>query len=422
MRILILSNFYPPARAGGYTQWCHEVAVRLAERNHTVAVLTSRHELPRAQAGERNVYRLLYLDSNLHYYQPLHFFLKWRSEYRKNLATLDRIVSDFAPDVLFVWGMWALNKALPARAEQLLPGRVAYYLSDFWPAGVDTHTRYWQSSGQHWFTRKPKGVLSKAALAVLAEARPPALKFERALCVSARVRDLLIDAGLPLHHARVVHGGTDVERFSKAHPRDFRRRPLQLLYAGQLARHKGVHTAIEAMAMLVHQRRIHEIRLTLVGSGHPDYEAHLRKLVKKENLQAYVFFLGLVGKDMMPHVMQSHEVLVFPSIYEEPLARVTQEAMAAGMLVVGTTTGGSREILKEGETGLTFPPDDPQALAEQLAHAINSPDFCDRVAREGQRIVLEHFTLDRMVNEIDSYLVECFSGVACQAVAHDRAD
>ena len=408
MRILFLSNFYPPARPGGYTQWCHEVAVRLAERGHTIGVLTSRHERAQAPASEPNIYRLLHLEGDLAYYQPLHFFTRWKKQHRENLVFLEHTVKDFAPDLIFVWGMWALSKALPALAEQLLPGRVVYYLSDYWPAAIDMHTAYWKSPAQRWPMQVLKRVLSKVAMSRLVKEGQPDLKLEQVICVSARVRELLVEAGLPIQQARIIYGGTDIERFLAVRKRDYRYGHLKMLYAGQLVQHKGVHTAIEAMAKLVNQREIDQITLTLVGSGHPDYEAFLHDLVERERLHDFVTFHKPVSKDKMPAILQQFDVLIFPSIYEEPLARITQEAMASGLVVVGTTTGGTKEILKDGETGLTFAPEDADGLAEQVARLIIDPDLCCRLAQAGRQTVLENFTLDKMVKEIEAYLVGCF--------------
>ena len=408
MRILFLSNFFPPARPGGYTQWCHEVTERLAARGHTIGVLTSRYELAKSPAGEQNIDRLLHLEGDLAYYQPLHFFNRWKKQHRENLTFLEDTVKNFAPDLIFVWGMWALSKALPARAEQLLPGRVVYYLSDYWPATVDMHTTYWQSSTRGWPMRVPKRILSKLALSMLAKEGQPHLKLEQVICVSSRVRDLLVEAGLPIQHARIIHGGTDVERFLDVRKRGYPSGRLKLLYAGQLVRHKGVHTAIEAMARLVNKRKVNQITLTLVGSGHPDYEAVLRDLIERERLHDFVTVHKPVSKDEMPAIFQQFDALVFPSIYEEPLARVTQEAMAAGLVVVGTTTGGTGEILRDGETGLTFAPEDAEGLAEQVNRLIVDPYLFCRLAQAGRQTVLENFTLDKMVNEIEAYLVDCF--------------
>lgn len=410
MRILFLSNFYPPARPGGYTQWCHEVAERLAERGHTIGVLTSRHEREKAPANEQNIYRLLHLEGDLAYYQPLQFFKKWKKQHRENLESLERIINEFSPDLIFVWGMWALSKALPALAEQRLPGRVVYYLSDYWPAASDMHTTYWKSPVHHALMRLPKRVLSNIAMSILAKEAQPALQLQHVICVSARVRDLLVEAGIPIQHARIIHGGTDTERFAKLGNRESSSQHLKLLYAGQLVHHKGVHTSIEAMARLVNRQKLHQLSLTLVGSGHPDYEASLRNLIQRERLGDFVTFYGPVSKDKMPGLLQKYDVLIFPSIYEEPLARMTQEAMAAGLVVVGTTTGGTKEILRDGETGLTFAPEDADGLADQITRLLGNPDFCSRLAQAGRQTVFEQFTLEKMVADIEAYLLECWPG------------
>ncbi len=409
MRILFLSNFFPPSRPGGYTQWCHEVSERLAERGHTIGVLTSRYELDKAPPGEQNIHRLLHLEGDLAYYQPVHFFTQWKRQRRENLVFLEQVIKDFAPDLVFVWGMWALSKALPARAEQLLPGRVVYYLSDYWASSIDMHTTYWQSPTRSSLMQPAKNLLSQLALSMLAQEGQPDLKFEQAICVSFRLHELLVNAGVPLQNARIIHGGTDTQRFPNVRERDDRSGHLKLLYAGQLVRHKGVHTAIEAMGKLVNEMKTDQVSLTLVGSGHPDYEAFLRDLVERERLQNYVSFLPSVPKSEMPAIFQKFDVLIFPSIYEEPLARMTQEAMAAGLVVVGTTTGGTQEILREGETGLTFAPEDAESLAKQVVRLSADSDLWCHLARAGRQSVLEHFTLDRMAQEIEDYLLDCLA-------------
>lgn len=410
MRILFLTNFFPPARSGGYTQWCHEISESLAARGHTVGVLTSSYELEKAPAREENVFRTLHLEGDLNYYQPGQFFLYWKKQLRENLESLERTVESFAPDLIFIWGMWALSKSLAAHMEKLMPGRVVYYLSDYWPIATDMHTTYWTSPARRWPTRVPKKFLSKAALKILAGEGQPALELTHVICVSARLRDLLIEAGLRIQNARVIHGGTDVERFSSGFERNGQSGVNKLLYAGQLVEHKGVHTAVEAMDRLVNSYEIKETQLTLVGAGHPSYEAMLREQVSQRHLEDFVTFHEPVSKEKMPAIFRQYKILVFPSIYEEPFARTVQEAMASGLAVIGTTTGGTKEILKDGENGLTFEPEDADGLAHQIFRLVNDPQLLAQLANAGRQTVIKEFTLNRMANEIESYLQECLGG------------
>jgi len=245
------------------------------------------------------------------------------------------------------------------------------------------------------------------------EGWPHRLRFDHAICVSHYIKEALTAMGLPLSDAAVIHGGTDVERFQpnpgQAHTDG---RSLSLLYAGQLAGHKGVATAIEALARLAHGYP--GLRLTLVGSGHRDYEAHLLTLAQMAGLQDRVVFRGSVPREQMPQVLAEHDVLIFPSTGPEALPRMVQEGMAAGLVVVGTTTGGTGEILVDGENGLTFAPEDAQGLARQIERLVHDPALRGRLAAAGRRTVQEKFTLERMVNEIEAYLL----GVLREAPTH----
>jgi glycosyltransferase involved in cell wall biosynthesis len=413
MRLLFLSNFYPPARIGGYGQQCHDVATGLRARGHVVDVLTSRYRAESLGAPSPHVYRLLHIQGNLDYYQPLRFFLGRRRREAQNADTLTRLIHDLEPEAVLVWGMWALSRALPALAEQVLPSRVLYYVSDQWPASSDMHTTYWRLPAEHWYMRLPKQVLGTIALAMLRREASRAPRFEHVMCVSAALRDQLLQAGLPIQHARVVHNGIDVRAF-KGRSQDGRfsapDRPLRVLYAGQVVSHKGVHTAIEALAHLRRTTQPARVTLTVVGNGHPEYEASLRGLVQQHGLQDQVAFQQAVPRGRMPEVFQQHDVLVLPSIYEEPLALIVQEAMAAGLVVVGTTTGGTGEILTDGENGLTFPARDAVALAAQLSRLAADPALGRRLAEAGRTTVLAHFTLERMVDEIETYTRDVVAG------------
>lgn len=412
MRILVISNFYPPIRPGGYTQWCHEVAESLKDRGHTLSVLTSNFDLHEADIGEERVYRLLHLEGDLEYYEPGKFLLNYQKNQRENSASLKRIINEFKPDILFIWGMWSMSKALPAQAERIMPSRVVYFISDYWPANKDRHTIYWENSPRHWYLRGPKRILSYYALSILAKDANPQLKLEHTITVSKSVRDILIQADLPLQSAQVIHGGTDIKRFDNFVERNFASRPLKLLYAGQLEQHKGVHTAIEAISRLVNVHGNNRVKLSVVGSGHPKYKESLMAMVRKEKLENYVEIVGPVSKDEMPAIMQQYAVLIFPSIYEEPFARMTQEAMLSGMVVVGTPTGGTKEILVDGKNGLIFSPEDSVGLSDRLGTLVDNPQLCQQLAEDARQTVLAKYTLDRMVDDIEEYLTDVFDSYA----------
>ncbi|MEJ2750959.1 MAG: glycosyltransferase family 4 protein, partial [Anaerolineae bacterium] len=99
----------------------------------------------------------------------------------------------------------------------------------------------------------------------------------------------------------------------------------------------------------------------------------------------------------------AHDVLLFSSIWPEPLARMVQEAMACGLVVIGTTTGGTPEILRDGENGLTYPAEDTVVLAQKIQQIANDPALRGRLARAARQTVEKQFTMARMIDELEMY-------------------
>jgi glycogen synthase len=408
MRILVLSNFYPPSRSWGYTQLCHEVCRKLAERGHSLAVLTSNCPATGQDENGIPVFRRLHLESDPLHYRPLSLLTRpWRQE--QNRRALLETVRKFRPDVVFVWGLWNMSRDVAAAAEALPAVKVVYYVSDHWPVHATPHDVYWRLPGRRWYLKPAKAVANRLALALLEwQGGEAPLKFERAICVSKTLRQSLVEKGAPLERAAVIYNGIDVAVFSRHKPGANGREPdecLRLLYAGRLSHDKGVHTAVAALARLVHQGH-EKVSLALAGDGAPGYVASLKDLVSRHRLDSHVTFHGLVDRERMPALLSHCDVLVFPSIAAEALPRMPQEAMACGLVVVGTTTGGTRELLLDGETGLTFPAEDDETLSNQLLRLAREPELRRRLAQAGRQTILEKFTMDRMVDEIESYLQE----------------
>jgi glycogen(starch) synthase len=411
MRILFLSNFYPPYEIGGYEQWCAEVASRLTDRGHEIEVLTSRYGIQLGAAnGTRQVTRALYLQADIAYYHPVNFYFRRPYQERANIQALRKKIDQFHPDVVMIWGMWNLSHSLPYWAERWMPGRVAYYISNYWPIDTDPHTAYWQLPTRRPILEVIKRPLRALALAQLRkEGYPPPLRFDHAVCCSQYVRDSLTKAGKLPPHAGVIFGGIDphpflkISKFGKDHNGE-QNHPLRLLYFGRLIHDKGVHTAVEAIGLLKQRGLANGIDLTILGSGHPDYEAKLRQMLVQLDVGDQIEFVSQVPRAEIPEWLGRFNIFLFTSIWPEPMARSVMEAMAAGLLVIGTEVGGQSEMLVHGQNALTFRAEDVESLVNHIARASDDPSLRLCLARAGQQMVLERFTLQRMATEIDQYL------------------
>ena len=144
--------------------------------------------------------------------------------------------------------------------------------------------------------------------------------------------------------APIVHPPVDVDRFGPSTGGD------QLLFVGELTRHKRVELALEATERAGRQIRV-------VGEG-PDLPRLRRRFQRSAQ------FLGRVDDRELEHVYATTGALVVPNVEEFGIAAV--EAQAAGLPVIAADAGGAQEIVRPDETGWLVPPDDLDALTAIL--------------------------------------------------------
>jgi glycosyltransferase involved in cell wall biosynthesis len=175
---------------------------------------------------------------------------------------------------------------------------------------------------------------------------------------------------------------------------------------------KGIDTLIQAMVGLVDEQGKRNINLSIAGSGSVEYESHLHQLVQQLGLTNHVTFLGWMPPAEIPALLRKFDVLVLPSVWPEPFSRAVLEGMISGLVVVATRTGGTPEIIVDGENGLLFLPNDPQDLAKKIISLADQPESRTAIAKAGRQTILERFTMTKMMDQIESYLQEVAYGSA----------
>jgi glycosyltransferase involved in cell wall biosynthesis len=414
LRILVISNLYPPESVGGQEQRCADVVTDLVKRDHSVAVLTSgkekmANELP--DGGGYLIWRSLQLQLSQGTWQtPTRFFLNSTTHRRINQESLYKANSLFQPDVIFVWGIWNLDKSIPFLAEQLCPGRVVYSLNDYWLLLPEAFVQYWQKKSGRTLMNVPKFALGKLAIKKLEKRPKHDLQLRNCICVSQFVCDRIRAEGYNLGNVQVIYSGVNPDLFfanSNRETSDHQEELIKFLFVGRLVVEKGVKTIVKALDGLPEKDKA-RIELTIVGDG--SERNSIEKLVAKLDLKRSVSFTGRVDRSEIPAVMRQHHVLIFPSIWPEPFARTILEAMATGLPVIGTKSGGTSELLRDGETGFTFMPGDYEQLKELIQLLAKDRLLRLRLGSKGRELVATHYNFNRMVDEIENYLVDVIHG------------
>jgi glycosyltransferase involved in cell wall biosynthesis len=405
VRILNLTNFYPPCTRGGYELWCQEVGDRLRKRGHRVLILTSRCGRQYRARDPLWVHRDLHLEMSL---APLlnsvRFFVGRRSRKAHNLEALRSVVVAFEPHCILIWGMWNLHSSLAVATERLLPNRVAYYMGDYWPTLPDQEICYWNSPARSTAAAVVKAPLRALAAQVMAgklQASPP---LKRVMFPSRFMREELARRGVCPAMSRIVYGAIDTSRYT-ANRREDGSSAVRLLCVSRLTADKGVHTAIEALAKLDGREAPGCYTLTIVGSGEAEYERSLVALARRLGVEHLVKFLGAQPPELMPRLYGNADIFLFTSIWPEPFGRTLIEAMASGLVVIGAAVGGASEILADGENGLAYSPGDADGLASQVHRAVSDPVLRHGLV-ERARAACNRFDVERMAVEIEDFLVQ----------------
>src|SRR5262249_59237307 len=191
-----------------------------------------------------------------------------------------------------------------------------------------------------------------------------ALDLRAVQFTSEHLKQAALRAGKPVHEAEVIHWGVEISRFPY---RQSQRAASRLLFVGQVIPNKGAHVAVEAVKLLYQHYGLHDVTLTIVGgTSIPMYVDQLKATIAAAGLEARIQLRGPIPRDQLPRIYQEHDLLIFPSIWDEPFSITLLEAMSSGLAIVGTDTGGSAEILRDGENALIFPKGDAQACARQI--------------------------------------------------------
>ena len=151
---------------------------------------------------------------------------------------------------------------------------------------------------------------------------------------------------------------------------------------GRLAPWKGQSVFLRAFAQAFAGT---DVRAMVVGAalfGEEAYEQELRELADELGVGDRVDFLGF--RSDVAVLMTQMDICVHASVVPEPFGQVIVEAMAAGIPVVAAAGGGAAEIVTDGESALTHPPGDADALAGALTRLAGDAGLRERLAGAGR--------------------------------------
>jgi glycosyltransferase involved in cell wall biosynthesis len=400
LRILVASNLYPPYRVGGAEIVASDLAEALAAGGNEVLVVST--EDPEKLGGSDSSEDLIngvrvirFFPRNLYSIQSLY---AKPARPKAGLATralwhardgwnthagevLGSIMDRFRPDVLHTHNIDGLSPIVWASARR---------------RGIPVvHTAH----DLHLVC--PKATLIRRGDAICEDAALPchlyrawyglrAAAVQRFCSPSAFLLEKHREYGVEGERGEVVRNGVPMpwlDRAAKRRPRG-PGDPLRVVFMGQLGRHKGLHTILRA----IRQGDLTAANLELHVAGAGSMESEVREAACSD---PRIRFHGFVRAGAKSELLGSADLFLIGSTYYDNAPLSIVEAYGHGVPVVASRIGGLPEMVRDGETGWLFAPDDHEDLARVLGTVYHRPEVIDGL-RPTVRVEAQRYTIAAM--------------------------
>ena len=382
MRVLVISNLFPPDVIGGYELLCQDLADGLHERGHEVRVLTSHAPVldDRPYPVRRVFARRAYAAVDLRGAEESRHIESVVS-HAANAHALAREIDDFAPDRVLLANLIGLGGLAVLEVLRRRDVPWVWFLGDAAPVplvdGVSTEilSLYGAESGDA-FDRGRYVAMSRNVVD----------EIERRM-------------GRALRDVRIVPGW--IASPAPSRPRAARDGVTRFIVAGAIAEHKGIGLIVDA-AVEVAATHPGAFRVELFGGGDPE---PFRELLTTAAAREAVTFHGPRERREVLDEFATADVFLFPTHEREPFGVAPLEAASRGCVPIMTATAGVAERFVDGVHAIKIARD-TDALAEAMRGVLDGRYDLDRMSEAARELVADDLTLGLLLDEFEAALLE----------------
>jgi glycosyltransferase involved in cell wall biosynthesis len=219
------------------------------------------------------------------------------------------------------------------------------------------------------------------------------------VAVSQYVADHSESLGVP---KRVIHNISDLERFSAGvslrRELGYADSDVIVAFLGQMIRVKGLEMFIDVATRIVDPRAKFVVAGPMRNTQGAYTEDEIRGLVARDSRIRYLGY-----RTDVENLYATSDLIVMPSQWEEPCAMVLFEAAAAGKPVVATVTGGTAEILRDGETGYLVERHDLEGMTARVARLIQDDALRNRLGHAASQLARRSLAVEPVRQLEDLY-------------------
>ncbi len=212
----------------------------------------------------------------------------------------------------------------------------------------------------------------------------------------------LLALGCDKNKVMVHHSAIDCKKFFFRSRKKIKEGIIHFISVGRLVYKKGFRFAIEAIAEIA--KEYENIHFTIIGSG--ELQSRLQVLAKKLNILDKITFFGWGTQEQVVSLLDRSHIFLLPSITsrrgdKEGIANALKEAMAMGLISIGTWHAGTPELIEDGVSGFLVPEKDSKELAKKIKYIIEHPEIWKSIGRAGRKKIENEFETKKSVEELE---------------------
>jgi glycosyltransferase involved in cell wall biosynthesis len=202
--------------------------------------------------------------------------------------------------------------------------------------------------------------------------------------------------------AKIVRSGLDIpsELLTLKKPSN---KKMKILTTNIFFRHRRYEDLVEAARILVQKKKQTNVQFRVVGASDADegYYSEILALVEKYSLLEYFVFLGRVSEQQLKSEYKNADVFVFPN-HNQTWGLSVFEALLNKCAVIVSATSGAHEVLSNNVNAKIIPSKNPKALAQALLELASDSKSRKKMARLGQKFVLENISWSKYADQMSS--------------------
>ncbi|MAF13892.1 MAG: hypothetical protein CMI53_03295 [Parcubacteria group bacterium] len=412
LKIIYFNDSFPPHSAGAGIV-AYNLAKKMKELRHKIYIITTVQESDLPEKIEYQGLTIFQIYTNHH--------VRWRayhSLYNKNtVKRVKQLISDIQPDIVHFHNVhWRLSYACFKLAKQF-GAKTFLTVHDMMLVHYD---KFREFVNYNDLSDKPKFNYKISVWHLLRFSKKRFNPFrniiiryylkyiDQIFSVCDELKNALETNGV--RNIITVHNGIDsiISTVNKDQKEKFKiKHGLAgnkiILYGGRLSGAKGAEVIVAALARLIHQAP--QTKLLIAGKK-GDVALKLIEFAKKLGVEDNLVFTGWLDREEIAVAFQASDIVVVPSIYLDPFPTVNLEAMAAGLPVVGTCFGGTKELVINDLTGFIVNPLNIDRFAEKLLTLLKNEDLAQEFGNNGLLRVTKFFTLEKQARKLEKFYFE----------------